>query len=64
MGTMQAAIFQGNGILTVETVEILKITAPDQVLLKVRAASICGSDIHALHVPPRTGDFYRSHYGA
>lgn len=52
MGTMQAAIFQGNGILTVETIEIPKIKAPDQVLLKVRAASICGSDIHALHVPP------------
>ncbi|MGN1008107.1 MAG: zinc-binding dehydrogenase [Butyricicoccus sp.] len=52
MKTMQAAVFKGNGILEVEQVEIPKITAPDQVLLKVRAASICGSDIHALHVPP------------
>lgn len=52
MGTMQAAVFKGNGILSVETVEIPRITEPDQVLLKVKAASICGSDIHALHVPP------------
>lgn len=52
MGTMQAAVFKGNGVLEVEQVDIPKITAPGQVLLKVRAASICGSDIHALHVPP------------
>ncbi|MDO5548253.1 MAG: alcohol dehydrogenase catalytic domain-containing protein [Eubacteriales bacterium] len=52
MATMQAAVFKGNGILKVETVEIPKITEPNQVLLKVEAASICGSDIHALHVPP------------
>ncbi|MBP3311477.1 MAG: alcohol dehydrogenase catalytic domain-containing protein [Butyricicoccus sp.] len=52
MKTMQAAVFKGNGILEVEQVEIPEITAPDQVLLKVRAASICGSDLHALTVPP------------
>jgi len=52
METMQAAVFKGNGILKVEEVEIPKIEKDDQVLLKVHAASICGSDIHALHVPP------------
>lgn len=52
MGTMQAAVFKGNGVLKVEEVEIPKIVNPDQVLLKVRAASICGSDLHALTVPP------------
>lgn len=52
MEMMQAAVFKGNGVLTVEQVAIPQITQPDQVLLKVRAASICGSDIHALHVPP------------
>ncbi|MGN1014837.1 MAG: zinc-binding dehydrogenase [Butyricicoccus sp.] len=51
-GTMQAAVFKGNGVLRVEQVSIPHITAPDQVLLKVRAASICGSDLHALTVPP------------
>lgn len=52
MKTMQAAVFKGNGILKVEQVATPKITAPDQVLLKVHAASICGSDLHALTVPP------------
>lgn len=52
MKTMQAAVFKRNGVLDVEQVPIPQITAPDQVLLKVQAASICGSDIHALHVPP------------
>lgn len=52
MPFMQAAVFKGNGVLEVEQVEVPKIQEPDQVLLKVRAASICGSDIHALHVPP------------
>ncbi|WP_122790463.1 zinc-dependent alcohol dehydrogenase [Intestinibacillus sp. Marseille-P6563] len=52
MPTMQAAVFKGNGVLELEQVEIPKIEHPDQVLLQVRAASICGSDIHALHVPP------------
>lgn len=59
MPLMQAAVFKGNGILQVEKIEIPKIQKSNQVLLKVRAASICGSDLHALHVPPgqviRTG---------
>ena len=52
MKTMRAAVFKGNGVLQVEEVEIPKITKSDQVLLKVNAASICGSDLHALTVPP------------
>lgn len=52
MPVMQAAVFKGNGVLEVEQVEVPKLREPDQVLIKVRAASICGSDIHALHVPP------------
>ena len=44
MPTMQAAVFKGNGVLELEQVEIPKIEHPDQVLLQVRAASICGSD--------------------
>ena len=51
-GTMQAAVFKGNGILKVETVNIPRIEKEDQVLLEIQAASICGSDIHALSVPP------------
>ncbi|MGM9612498.1 MAG: zinc-binding dehydrogenase [Butyricicoccus sp.] len=52
MATMQAAIFKGNGVLEVEQVEVPKIQRPDQVLIQVRATSICGSDLHALRVPP------------
>lgn len=51
-GTMQAAVFKGDGVLKVETVSIPRIQREGQVLLEVLAASICGSDIHALHVPP------------
>ena len=52
MKQMQAAIFRGDGVLEVSQTDIPKIGKPDQVLLKVLAASICGSDLHALHVPP------------
>ncbi|MDD4808399.1 MAG: alcohol dehydrogenase catalytic domain-containing protein [Oscillospiraceae bacterium] len=52
MKTMQAAVFKGNGILSVEEVPVPAIEHPTQVLLKIRAASICGSDLHGLMVPP------------
>lgn len=52
MPKMQAAVFKGDGVLKVQEVNIPQIQEPNQVLLKVHAASICGSDIHALHVPP------------
>lgn len=49
---MQAAVFKGNGVLEVDEVEPPKIWRPDQVLIQVRAAGICGSDLHALRAPP------------
>ncbi len=49
---MRAAIFEGNGILSVKDVPIPMLQKPDQLLLKVEAASICGSDLHGLSVPP------------
>jgi len=65
---MKAAVFEGNGRLVVKEVpdpkiedkvvpkkykeETLKIRKEEQVLLKVLAASICGTDIHILNVPP------------
>ncbi|UWP58875.1 zinc-dependent alcohol dehydrogenase [Ruminococcus gauvreauii] len=52
MKTMQAAVFKGNGILSVEDLPFPVIKRPTQVLLKIRAASICGSDLHGLMVPP------------
>lgn len=52
MSTMLAAVFEGNGVLNVKTVEKPRIIKPDDVLIRVGAASICGSDLHVLHVPP------------
>ena len=49
---MRAAIFEGNGVLTVKSVPIPTIERDTQLLLKVEAASICGSDLHGLAVPP------------
>jgi Threonine dehydrogenase and related Zn-dependent dehydrogenases len=49
---MKAAVFQGNGILSVETVDIPEINNDDEVLLEVEACSICGTDVHILEVPP------------
>lgn len=52
MSTMLAAVFEGNGVLNVKTVEKPRVVKPDDVLIRVGAASICGSDLHVLHVPP------------
>lgn len=49
---MLAAVFKGNGVLSVEEVPMPEIRDPKDVLIKVRAASICGSDLHILKVPP------------
>ncbi|MBR2189721.1 MAG: alcohol dehydrogenase catalytic domain-containing protein [Eubacterium sp.] len=49
---MLAAVFKGNGVLSVEEVPVPVIENPTDVLIKVRAASICGSDLHCLNVPP------------
>lgn len=52
MSKMLAAVFEGNGILNVKEVDKPQIVHSDDVLIKVGAASICGSDLHVLHVPP------------
>jgi (R,R)-butanediol dehydrogenase / meso-butanediol dehydrogenase / diacetyl reductase len=50
--TMQAAVFMGNGQLELQSRPIPSIQKRDDVLLRVKAASICGSDIQILNVPP------------
>jgi threonine dehydrogenase-like Zn-dependent dehydrogenase len=52
MATMKAAMFRGNGVLNIEEVPVPEIKNPDEVLIRVRAGSICGSDLHSLSVPP------------
>lgn len=49
---MKAAVFAGNGIVNIKDVPVPQITRPDDVLIKVNACGICGSDLHVLSVPP------------
>jgi 2-desacetyl-2-hydroxyethyl bacteriochlorophyllide A dehydrogenase len=49
---MMAAVFKGNGCLSVEEVDVPVITGADEVLIKVDACSVCGTDVHILEVPP------------
>jgi len=50
--TMLACVFEGKGRYTLKKVPVPSIEKPDQVLLKVLAGSICGTDIQILKVPP------------
>lgn len=49
---MLAAVFEGEGKLTLKEVPVPQIERDDQVLLRVDAASICGTDVHIVEVPP------------
>jgi threonine dehydrogenase-like Zn-dependent dehydrogenase len=50
--TMPAVIFKGEGKLALEQRPVPTITDPSDVIIKVGAVGICGSDLHALHTPP------------
>lgn len=52
MTTMQAAIFEDEGRLVVREVPVPAVTAPDDVLVRVEACGVCGTDIRILAVPP------------
>ncbi|RLE13163.1 L-threonine 3-dehydrogenase [Candidatus Aerophobetes bacterium] len=49
---MLAAVFEDEGKLVVKEVDLPVIKRDDEVLLKVKAASICGTDVRILEVPP------------
>ncbi len=49
---MLAAVFEGEGRLSLKDVDVPQVRAPDDVLLAVRAVGICGTDMHILSVPP------------
>lgn len=49
---MLAAVFEGHGRLELKDVPEPRVTRDDDVLLRVRAVGICGSDLHILSVPP------------
>ena len=50
---MLAAIFEKEGTLALKDVPTPKLRGGDDVLLKVEAAGICGSDVSILAVPPK-----------
>ena len=54
---MRAAVFEGNGVLKVQDVPDPIISTPDEVILKVAANGVCGTDVHALDVPPKVAFF-------
>jgi (R,R)-butanediol dehydrogenase / meso-butanediol dehydrogenase / diacetyl reductase len=49
---MKAAVFEGNGKIALKKVPVPQIKDVQDVLLKVEAASICGTDCQILKVPP------------
>jgi threonine dehydrogenase-like Zn-dependent dehydrogenase len=50
--TMRAVVFHGDGEWGVESRPSPEIRNEDDVLLRVERASICGTDLHILSVPP------------
>ena len=52
MESMKAAVFEREGKLTLKAVPIPRIERPDQVLIRVEAVSICGTDVHITAIPP------------
>jgi 2-desacetyl-2-hydroxyethyl bacteriochlorophyllide A dehydrogenase len=49
---MKAAVFVEPGILEITERPYPNDLAPDEVLVEVEACGLCGSDVHALSVPP------------
>ena len=49
---MKAAVFAGNGVIEIRDVPVPSVESSDGVVLKVAANAICGTDLHALDVPP------------
>ena len=50
--TMLAAVFEGQGQLALKQVPVPRLAQPEDVLLQVEGAGICGTDVHILEVPP------------
>lgn len=56
MKTMNVLAFQGIGKIVLEEREVPKITSPNQVLVKVAAVGICGTDVKILQGKHAVGD--------
>jgi len=49
---MLAAVFHGDGVVLLEDHPDPVITAPDEIIVRVEACGICGSDLQIANVPP------------
>ena len=52
MATMQAVRFMGEGRIVLGEEPVPHLSGPDDVLIEVEAAGICGTDLQVLKVPP------------
>ncbi len=50
--TMAAAVFEGDGRLSIIERPVPSIANADDVLIEVEACGVCGTDVHILEVPP------------
>jgi threonine dehydrogenase-like Zn-dependent dehydrogenase len=50
---VRAAVFQGDGVVSVVDRSDLSITTADEVLIGVEVNGLCGSDLRAFAVPPQ-----------
>lgn len=48
---MIAAIYEGNGVLSIKETTVPEVVNPDDVKIRVHAVSICGTDVRALTKP-------------
>ncbi len=48
---MRAVVFHGDGVVRVEE-RAMPVAAPDEVVVRVEACGICGSDVQIANVPP------------
>jgi threonine dehydrogenase-like Zn-dependent dehydrogenase len=51
-GTMAAAVFEGEGHLSITERPVPSLKGADDVLIEVEACGVCGTDVHILEVPP------------
>ena len=49
---MRAAVFEGDGVVTLEDVREPHVDADDDVVIDVEACGVCGTDLQILNVPP------------
>ena len=49
---MRAAVFLGEGRVEIQDVPEPQVERPDTVVLQVAANALCGTDLHAIEVPP------------